>query len=68
MSCCILTALLLFYIAAADSAFEDNDDAEYFHVSVSKCDEQLALYALIARAADDTIIPLSNCFLSDLHG
>jgi hypothetical protein len=30
-----LTALLFFGIAAADSAFEDNDDAEYFHVSVS---------------------------------
>lgn len=43
--------------AAADSAFEDSDDAEYFHVSVSKRDEQLALYALIARAAADTTIP-----------
>ncbi|KAG2537518.1 exportin-4-like isoform X1 [Panicum virgatum] len=43
--------------AAADSAFEDTDDTEYFHVSVSKRDEQLALYALIARAAPDTTIP-----------
>ncbi|TVU30390.1 hypothetical protein EJB05_22006 [Eragrostis curvula] len=43
--------------AAADSAFEDTDDTEYFHVSVSKRDEQLALYALIARAAADTTIP-----------
>ena len=42
--------------AAADSAFEDGDDAEYFHVSVSKRDEQLALYALIAREAADTTI------------
>ncbi|EEE51137.1 hypothetical protein OsJ_31887 [Oryza sativa Japonica Group] len=43
--------------AAADSAFEDTDDAEYFHVSVSKRDEQLALYAQIARSAADTTIP-----------
>uniref|UniRef100_A0A0D9XKK9 Exportin-1 C-terminal domain-containing protein n=1 Tax=Leersia perrieri TaxID=77586 RepID=A0A0D9XKK9_9ORYZ len=43
--------------AAAESAFEDTDDAEYFHVSVSKRDEQLALYAQIARSAADTTIP-----------
>ncbi|ONM05869.1 exportin-4 isoform X4 [Zea mays] len=43
--------------AAADSAFEDTDDTEYFHVSVSKRDEQLALYALIARASANTTIP-----------
>ena len=35
MLCYILTALLFFYIVAVDSAFEDNDDAEYFRVSVS---------------------------------
>jgi hypothetical protein len=76
-----------FDIAAANSAFEDTDDTEYFHVSVSSMlkislrmyssitpnlffyhytnevllvperDEQLALYALIARAAADTTIP-----------
>ncbi|KAL5225000.1 hypothetical protein ABZP36_011639 [Zizania latifolia] len=43
--------------AAADSAFEDTDHAKYFHVSVSKRDEQLALYAQIARSAADTTIP-----------
>ncbi|KAM3348127.1 hypothetical protein ACQJBY_021815 [Aegilops geniculata] len=99
MLCYILTALFFFYTVVVDSAFEDNDDAEYFHVFVSnmlkflinisysehpplrgssiytnevllgaQCDEQLALYALIARVAADTTIPLSNCFLSDLHG
>ncbi|XP_051186487.1 uncharacterized protein [Lolium perenne] len=51
--------------AAADSAFEDNDDAEYFHVSVSKRDEQLALYALIARAAADTAIPFLEQLFSE---
>ncbi|VAH94000.1 unnamed protein product [Triticum turgidum subsp. durum] len=67
---------------AVDSAFEDNDDAEYFRhpplrgsfiytnevLLGAQCDEQLALYALIARVAADTTIPLSNCFVSDLHG
>ncbi|XBJ24008.1 hypothetical protein VPH35_001982 [Triticum aestivum] len=51
--------------AAADSAFEDSDDAEYFHVSVSKRDEQLALYALIARAAADTTIPFLEQLFSE---
>jgi hypothetical protein len=32
---CILITLIFFDIAAADSAFEDTDDTEYFHVSVS---------------------------------
>ncbi|KAG8088719.1 hypothetical protein GUJ93_ZPchr0010g10091 [Zizania palustris] len=61
--------------AAADSAFEDTDDAEYFHVSVSKRDEQLALYAQIARSAADTTIPfLAQLFserfarLSQIYG
>ncbi|KAL6641078.1 hypothetical protein ACP70R_019259 [Stipagrostis hirtigluma subsp. patula] len=51
--------------AAADSAFEDTDDTEYFHVSVSKRDEQLALYALIARAAADTTIPYLTQLFSE---
>uniref|UniRef100_A0ACD6AMA3 Uncharacterized protein n=1 Tax=Avena sativa TaxID=4498 RepID=A0ACD6AMA3_AVESA len=51
--------------AAADSAFEDSDDAEYFHVSVSKRDEQLALYALIARAAAETTIPFLEQLFSE---
>ncbi|XP_042439551.1 exportin-4-like isoform X2 [Zingiber officinale] len=42
--------------AAAQSAFEDDSDAEYFHVSVSKRDETLYAYALIARAAVETNI------------
>jgi hypothetical protein len=83
----LLITFFFFDIAAADSAFEDTDDTEYFHVSVSSMlkiplrmyssiipqplfyhytnevllvperDEQLALYALIARAAADTTIP-----------
>ncbi|KAL6883263.1 hypothetical protein ACP4OV_010677 [Aristida adscensionis] len=51
--------------AAADSAFEDTDDTEYFHVSVSKRDEQLALYALIARAAADSTIPYLTQLFSE---
>lgn len=51
--------------AAADSAFEDSDDVEYFHVSVSKRDEQLALYALIARAAADITIPFLEQLFSE---
>ncbi|WOL04284.1 exportin-4 isoform X1 [Canna indica] len=40
--------------AAAESAFEDDSDADYFHVSVSKRDETLYAYALIARASIET--------------
>ncbi|KAJ3682348.1 hypothetical protein LUZ60_014921 [Juncus effusus] len=43
--------------AAADSAFEDADDSEYFHASVSKRDERLASYALIARIGAESSIP-----------
>ncbi|OAY65299.1 Exportin-4, partial [Ananas comosus] len=43
--------------AAADSALDENDDTEYFHASVSKRDERLASYALIARAAADMTVP-----------
>ncbi|XP_073000684.1 uncharacterized protein [Typha latifolia] len=43
--------------AAADTAFDDDDNAEYFHASVSKRDERLSSYALIARAAADMTVP-----------
>ncbi|XP_068654484.1 uncharacterized protein [Aristolochia californica] len=44
--------------AASDSAFDDGDDLEHFHASVSARDERLSSYALIARAAADATIPL----------
>ncbi|KAG9445689.1 hypothetical protein H6P81_011817 [Aristolochia fimbriata] len=44
--------------AASDSAFDDGDDLEHFHASVSARDERLSSYALIARATADTAIPL----------
>jgi hypothetical protein len=94
----LLITFFPFDIAAADSAFEDTDDTEYFHVSVSSMlkiplrmylsinplspdlllihytnevllvperDEQLALYALIARAAVDSTIPYLTQLFSE---
>nr|XP_010934314.3 LOW QUALITY PROTEIN: exportin-4-like [Elaeis guineensis] len=43
--------------AAAESAFDDDSDADYFHASISKRDERLGSYALIARAAADVTVP-----------
>ncbi|KAF3328040.1 Exportin-4 [Carex littledalei] len=44
--------------AAADSAFEDADNSEYFHASISKRDERLASYAIIARLGAESTVPL----------
>lgn len=49
--------------AAAKSAFDNNSDSEHFVACVSKRDERLGSYALIARSAADITIPfLSNKF------
>lgn len=61
--------------AAAESAFEDDDDCSHFHASVSKRDELLGSYALIARVTADTAIPLliklfseRVALLNQIHG
>lgn len=51
--------------AAAESAFDDDDDADYFHASISKRDERLGSYALIARVAADVAIPFLIKLLSE---
>lgn len=43
--------------AAADSAFDEDNDSEHFVASVSKRDERLGSYALIARVAAEVTIP-----------
>ncbi|XP_020582079.1 exportin-4-like [Phalaenopsis equestris] len=43
--------------AAAATAYDDEDDGEHFVASVSKRDERLESYAIIARAAADITIP-----------
>ncbi|CAL9153708.1 unnamed protein product [Musa hybrid cultivar] len=51
--------------AAAESAFEDDSEADYFHVSVSRRDETLYAYALIARAAVETTVPFLTRLFSE---
>lgn len=51
--------------AAAESAFEDDSESEHFVASVSKRDERLASYALIARAAANITVPFLTRLLSE---
>ncbi|KAJ8499807.1 hypothetical protein OPV22_010359 [Ensete ventricosum] len=51
--------------AAAESVFEDDSEADYFHVSISRRDETLYAYALIARAAVETTVPFLTRLFSE---
>ncbi|CAH9110170.1 unnamed protein product [Cuscuta epithymum] len=56
---------------ASASAFNDDNESNYFQASISAMDERLSTYALIARAAVDITVPLlirlfSECF-AELH-
>ncbi|KAJ0967573.1 hypothetical protein J5N97_024490 [Dioscorea zingiberensis] len=43
--------------AAAKSAFDDDNESEHFHASISRRDEMLRSYSLIARSAADVTVP-----------
>ncbi|XP_020259813.1 exportin-4 isoform X1 [Asparagus officinalis] len=51
--------------AAAESAFDDENESEHFVASISKRDERLGSYALIARAASEITIPFLTRLFAD---
>jgi hypothetical protein len=58
--------LLFFDIAAADSAFEDGDDAEYFHVSVSSMLFLLKNVLFESLLFGDTFILMKYCLVQSV--
>ncbi|KAL9165123.1 hypothetical protein ABFS82_06G150000 [Erythranthe guttata] len=51
--------------AASESAFNDDDEHDYLQASVTAMDERLSSYALIARAAIGSAIPLLTKLFSE---